>query len=111
MSKLPRSRIIKIEFEIALPMSATHEEIDDWVAYCLGSGSCGPELAGYELDPIAPPVLTDMEVHLDRQVVDMQSAGRSTIYSVRTARTLGPIPPDQPLDPVTAMLRKSREGA
>lgn len=36
---LPEGRIIRIEFEARLPAAATKEQIDQWVAFELGSGS------------------------------------------------------------------------
>lgn len=103
MSGLPRSRIIKVEFEFALPTAATLKEIDEWVQFNLESGGMREDsrLIDCPLEIIEPATLTDTGRHLDRQLLDAEKLPNGgTRYRVRTRRTLGPIPDDQPLDPV-----------
>jgi len=62
MSQLPKDRIIKIEFEFLLPVSATQDEIAEWVSFETGSGSmsCANPLCDNELEFWGKrPVLTD----------------------------------------------------
>lgn len=60
--QLPRGRVIAVEFEVALPVAATREQVLEWLAFELGwlGGMQGDSpLAFRKLDPIGEPVLAD----------------------------------------------------
>lgn len=105
---LPRSRIIKVEFEVALPAEATLDQIEEWVLDALQIDGCHDNnpLRSHGFDPIDDPVLTDTKLHLDRTAFDVRKTDTGFSYAVRTKRTLGPIPEDQKLDPSEAFLEK-----
>jgi len=67
---LSKSRIVKVEFELALPISASYEQVDEWVRYETGGGSISTEnpLIDHEIECIRPPTLTDSGFHLHENV-------------------------------------------
>jgi hypothetical protein len=79
---LPKSRLVKINLTVALPISATLEQVDEWVkAECGHRGQVSPEnpLLKYGLEAICDPVLTDTRAHLHSEVIENQDG----TYSVR----------------------------
>jgi len=79
---LPKSRLVKVEMMIALPISATYDQIEDWIAFeCGRSGSMDGDnpLINYEPEAILRPVLTDLGRHLHEDVTDNQD-GTHTIH-------------------------------
>ncbi len=62
---LRKGRLIKIEFEFALPANAPKEQVAEWVAFELGNGSMqtANPLFGHDLEFWhSLPVLTDTEM-------------------------------------------------
>lgn len=80
MSLLPKSRIVKVEMMIALPISATKEQIDEWIAMeCGHSGSMETDnpLVAYEPEAISAPMLTDTGMHLHSEAIDNQDGSHT----------------------------------
>lgn len=62
MTTLPEGRLIKVEFELRLPIAATKEQVAEWVTFCIGGGSIQGDnpLSDHDLDYwVARPILTD----------------------------------------------------
>lgn len=82
---LPRSRIIRVEFEMALPADASKDEVLEWVRFNLWGGSMPIDspLGHYGVEALCEPVLTDTETHLHEEV-KFEGGGRSTIRKWRS---------------------------
>src|SRR4051794_6150586 len=63
---LPKSRIVRIEVSISLPISATLDQVEEWAGFELGRGAMAVDnpLGNYDLEAINDPILTDTQSHL-----------------------------------------------
>jgi hypothetical protein len=63
---LPKSRLVRVEFELALPVAATYDEVEEWVnlALCIGGSSTDNPLDPFGVEAASAPVLTDTGFHL-----------------------------------------------
>ena len=63
---LPKSSIIAVSFEVALPENATKEEILEWISYSLDHGSISIQnpLSKHGMSSIGEPVLHDTLLYL-----------------------------------------------
>lgn len=80
MNLLPKSRLIKIEMTIALPVSATLDQIDEWVRMeCGHYGGIDMDnpLVHHEPEAISAPVLTDTGKHLHSEAIDNQDGSHT----------------------------------
>lgn len=68
---LPRSRIVHVQFALALPADATRAEVLEWVTFNLLGGSMSSDnpLNDHEVEAIAEPILTDTELHQHEELV------------------------------------------
>lgn len=69
---LPRSRIVRIEIEVAIPEAATREQVEEWVRFETGRGGCeeANPLLDWDMEAISAPILTDTHMHLHETAVD-----------------------------------------
>lgn len=65
----PRSSIIGVNFETALPCDATKQQILEWIAHNLGLDaiSTSNPLHNHEFEAIVEPVLTDTRLYLHQK--------------------------------------------
>ncbi|MBX3579954.1 MAG: hypothetical protein KF723_22350 [Rhizobiaceae bacterium] len=73
--KLPRSRIIRVEFEMVLDCDATLDEIEEYVNYEIAQrGGCNVDnpLLSRGVSVPDDPVLTDTGMHLHEEAVDIR---------------------------------------
>jgi hypothetical protein len=89
---LPAGRLVKVEFEVRLPTAATKEEVDQWAAYALGSGSmpatnplCDHDLEFWEL----PPTLTDTGLIGRTEEYGHRPTESGTVWHCRHIREIG----------------------
>jgi hypothetical protein len=84
---LPRSRIIRVQFELALPADATTDEVLEWVTFNLEGGTMSSDspLSPYDVEAIAEPHLTDTELHLHEKA-ERHAEGHWTIRRTRDPR-------------------------
>lgn len=84
---LPRSRIIRVQFELALPADATTDEVLEWVTFNLWGGTMSSDspLNPYDIEAIAEPHLTDTELHVHEEV-ERHGDGHWTIHRTRDPR-------------------------
>lgn len=68
---LQKSSLIKVQFEVALPETATREEILEWVSHSLNSGgiSTSNPLLRHSIDPVQEPLLSETDSYLHREIV------------------------------------------
>ncbi len=81
---LPRSTLIHVQFEVALPADATKEEVLEWIAYAVDCGGIAIDnpLYSYGIEPVQEPLLTRTDTYLHRDKV-VHADGTMTIYSKR----------------------------
>lgn len=68
---LPKSRLIKVEFMLALPCEATKMEVMEWVRDVLGDGggiAAYNALGEHDIECWGEPTLTDTELHLHERI-------------------------------------------
>lgn len=73
MAVLPKSRVIKVEFQIALPVSATEDEVEEWIHMeCghAGSISMNNPLINHSPEILGELLLTDTWRHLHSEAID-----------------------------------------
>lgn len=66
-----RSRVIRVQFDLALPCDATREQVLEWLSFELHhSGSCSGDnpLVNWDPEALSEPVLTDSKQHLHEHV-------------------------------------------
>jgi hypothetical protein len=65
----PRSSIIGVNFEAALPCEATKQQILEWISHNLGLDAISPSnpLHKHELEAIVEPILTDTRLFLHQK--------------------------------------------
>ena len=86
---LPKSRVIEVTFSFVLPVSATFDQIDEWVEFELkhyGSMEGDNPLGNFDLEAVSSPILTDTYKHL-HDAVEQTSENHFT-----TRRSLLPEP-------------------
>lgn len=68
MGKIPEGALITVEFEMRLPISATDDEIDEWIKYELGGGSISGKnpLSAHELEYWHMPPMLDRTGYVGR---------------------------------------------
>lgn len=79
---LPKSRIVKVEMLVALPISATKDQVEEWISLeCGHSGGMSGDnpLGNFSPEAISAPVLTDTGKHLHSEAIDNQDG----TYTVR----------------------------
>lgn len=89
MAVLPKSRIIKVQFEVALPISASRDEIEEWITFeCgrCGAMSCANHLSEYAPEAISAPILTDTGQHLHSEATPKGNGS----YSIKRWRDVKP---------------------
>lgn len=90
---LPKSRLVKVEMTIALPISATLDQVEEWVnmeSGARGSMSGDNPLADFDIEAISPPVLTDTRNHLHSEAIDNQDGSHTIRKWVGDAPAWGP---------------------
>lgn len=80
MNLLPKSRIVKVEMLVALPISATLDQIEEWITF--ECGKCGGmtltnPLSEHSVEAINDPILTDTGRHLHSEAIDNQDGTHS----------------------------------
>lgn len=77
---LPRSRIIGVQFELALPVDANTDEVLEWVRFNLLGGTLSTDnpLNRFDVEALSEPTLTDTPMHLHEEAL-VHVDGRSTI--------------------------------
>lgn len=86
---LPRSRIVRVEFEFALPVDASKADILEWVEMeaCQSGGiDMSNPLAKFGIEGISEPTLTDTGLHLHEEARP-EGDGR---YSIRRWKDFRP---------------------
>lgn len=92
-SLLPKDRIVRVTFDIALPCSASPEQIEEWVLFELASGSLADAnpLSSHELEAFGHRVtLTDTGLRGIVQKVPIEGEGNA--YRLRYIRE--PVTPE-----------------
>lgn len=81
---LPKSSLIKVQFEMALPEDATRDEILEWVSSSINYGGISTvnPLLKHGLEPEQEPVLSETNSYLHRELI-AQPDGKMTIISQR----------------------------
>jgi len=90
MRVLPEGRLVRVEFEMRLPASATPDEVEQWVLFNLGHGSFPIDhpLSDHQPEPFSGGVmLTDTRMNGRRIEYDHVIEGNTTRYKVRYERT------------------------
>jgi len=66
---LPRSAIVRVEFEVALPCDASKEDILEWISYSLNESSLSRDnpLIKHELQAISEPTLSETNEYLHQE--------------------------------------------
>src|SRR5687768_7418634 len=75
MTTLPKSRLVKVEFTVALPASATESDVEEWIHFgCGNSGGISMEnpLVDHEPEIVGELLLTDTWRHLHSEAIDNQ---------------------------------------
>ncbi len=86
---IPKSRLIEVTFSFVVPVTATREQVEEWVAFELGySGAMESDnpLESFGLEALTDPVLSDTSRHLHETI---EQTGESTFT---TRRVLSPEP-------------------
>lgn len=105
---LPRSRVIHVELQIALPAAATHDEVMEWVRYSVGhNGSINDAnpLYDHELTVIVEPVLTDAGHCSWVEIVSTSPVERGMSIKSRRVSSLEPAPADAAITSSEAAFR------
>lgn len=100
---LPRSRIVRVEFELALPADATKSEILEWVEMeaCNSGGiNMSNPLATFSIEGISEPTLTDTGLHLHEEAKP-EGDGR---YSIRRWKDFRPFTGTPAMDVIVSKL-------
>lgn len=81
---LPKSTLIHVEFDVALPIDATKEDVLEWVASSVDYGGISVDnpLIAFGLEPMQEPLLTRTDSYLHREKV-VHADGTMTIHSKR----------------------------
>lgn len=82
---LPRSRVIRVQLEIVLPVAATREQVLEWVKHEFErSGGIGDDnpLHADEPDVIREPILSDTGMHHWVEVRDLQKEGGTSTMKI-----------------------------
>lgn len=89
--KLPAGRLVKVSFEVCLPVAATPDEIEQWVNYSALNTGCMPvtnPLRSHEAESFNGSVmLTDTGMQGERVEYGHRQEGGATYYNVRYVRT------------------------
>jgi hypothetical protein len=83
--RLPASRVVSASFSFALPAAANQAQIEEWVRFCLGSGSIAASnpLADDELELQGQVTLKDSCAH--RHIVAFREGGQLYLRSYLAA--------------------------
>lgn len=86
---LPAGRLVKVEFEVRLPVAATQEQVEDWIGLELGcrAMSNGNPLAQESVEVYDDLMLTDTRMQGHREEFDHRTEGSTIHYKVRNVRT------------------------
>lgn len=86
---LPKSRVVTVTFLFAMPVTATKDQVMEWVAFELGHGGAmeaDNPLDDFELEALGEPILEDVRKHLHETI---EQTGEN-LYTTR--RSLSPEP-------------------
>lgn len=91
----PKSSIIGVLFETALPCDATKDEILEWISHNLGQGgiSMTNPLVKHEMESLSEPILKDTMLYLHQSVETTSKGHVIKSWKERTPYT-GPDPMD-----------------
>lgn len=88
---LSEGRLVKVEFEVRLPVDATPDQVEDWICLSLGFGSVDDDnpLSGHNVEPFTGRVMLDDTGMIGRYEefdIEVNSNGTRS-YKVRHIRT------------------------
>ncbi len=95
---LPKSRVIEVTFSFALPVSATRDEVEEWVEFELKHYGCmegDNPLGNFDLEALGSPILTDSERHLHESIEQTGENRFTTRRSLRPEPCFGPTGDEQ----------------
>lgn len=90
---LLKSRLIKVEMTIALPVDATMDEIEEWIRMeCGHSGSISLSnpLIDHAPECTSAPMLTDTQMHRHSEAIDNQDGSYTIRYWTSREPMRGP---------------------
>lgn len=104
--KLPKSRIIHVAFELALPASATKAQIEEWVRFNLHASSMATAspLHDYDIEMVGEPLLTDTQTHLYSETERMPDGS----HVIRRWKSPYPYDGPDPMEEIAATSQKPR---
>ena len=89
---LEKSRVVEVSFRLALPATATREQIEEWVTLHLGRGGMDNNnpLGRYDVEAINRPTLHDTERYLHHAIVKQADGSYRTSHTLQTKPYWGP---------------------
>jgi len=102
----PRSSIIGVTFETALPCDATKEDIMEWIAHNLGHGgiSLDNPLVKHGMEALNEPILTDTHLYL-HQKAERSNKG----WTIHRWKEITPFTDPDPMEAVLGSREKDDE--
>lgn len=108
---LPKSRLVEVTFSFVMPITATRDQVEEWVSFELGySGAMEMDnpLDNFDLEALTEPVLRDSCRHLHEQIEQTGENTYTTHRSLSSEPSWGPNGNDQMREIAVAHFEKKR---